>query len=155
MGVLEATRARGDLRPQAEINVTPLVDVMLVLLVIFMVTAPMLTAGLPVDLPKASTARPLERSGPVVVTLDRDGHVQLDGNDVAVDGLGEAILAASDGDRTRAVHVRADRECRHGALVAVLDQLGGHGLSRIAILTERGPGSSREARPDDKAPDPR
>ena len=108
MGVLEARRSRSsDLRPQAEINVTPLVDVMLVLLVVFMVTAPMLTAGLPVDLPKAATARPLERSEPAVVTLDRDGKVQLNGKDVAVDGLGDAILALSDGDRTRAIHVRA------------------------------------------------
>lgn len=155
MGVLEAIRSRGnDLRPQAEINVTPLVDVMLVLLIVFMVTAPMLTAGLPVDLPKATTAHPLERSEPIVVTLDRDGNAQLGDKGVAVDGLGDAILTLTAGDRTRAIHVRADRECRHGAVVAVLDQLGAHGLSRIAILTERAPGG-RAPRPDDKPSDSR
>lgn len=155
MGVLEAMRSRGgELRPQADINVTPLVDVMLVLLIVFMVTAPMLTAGLPVDLPKAATAPPLERSEPIVVTLDRDGNIQLGDTGVAVDGLGDAILTLTAGDRTRAVHIRADRECRHGAVVAVLDQLGAHGLSRVAILTERAPGG-RAPRQDDKPRDPR
>jgi biopolymer transport protein ExbD len=125
-------------RPQADINVTPLVDVMLVLLIIFMVTAPMLSAGLAVNLPTASTARPLEPKDPVVVTVDRDGHVRLGDDEVAADAVGDAVLARVGADLARPVHIRADRDTRHGAMVGVLDQLAARGLTRIAILTERG-----------------
>jgi len=122
-------------RPQADINVTPLVDVMLVLLIIFMVTAPMMSAGLAVKLPNASASQPLEPKAPIVVTLDRDGHVHLGSDDVAADAVGEGVLARVDGDLQRSIHIRADRDTPHGAVVEVLDRLAGRGLSHIAILT--------------------
>jgi biopolymer transport protein TolR len=139
MSVMSSMRSRvGAHQPQADINVTPMVDVMLVLLIIFMVTAPMLSAGLTVDLPTATTARPLDRAEPVVVTVDRDGRISLGGDEVAREVLADAVLARTQGDVARVVHIRADRETRHGVLVEVLDQLAMHGLTRIAILTERG-----------------
>ncbi|MCL2716921.1 MAG: biopolymer transporter ExbD [Alphaproteobacteria bacterium] len=123
-------------RPQADINVTPLVDVMLVLLIIFMVTAPMMSAGLAVKLPNASASQPLEPKAPIVVTLERDGRVHLGSDEIAADAVGEGVLARVEGDLQRSVHIRADRDTPHGAVVEVLNRIAGRGLTHIAILTQ-------------------
>ncbi len=78
-------------QPQADINVTPLVDVMLVLLIIFMVTAPLLAAGVKVDLPQANAARPLDPKEPVVVTVGKDGKLSLGTEEISPERLVEAV----------------------------------------------------------------
>jgi biopolymer transport protein ExbD len=121
-------------QPLAEINVTPLVDVMLVLLIIFMVTAPMLAAGIKVNLPSARTAQPLESKDPVVVTIARDGAVSVGKDSVARADLVAAVkakLAASNG----VVQLRGDKEAVYGAVVSVMDDLAAGGLTRIAIVS--------------------
>jgi biopolymer transport protein ExbD/biopolymer transport protein TolR len=127
----------GRARALSEINVTPLVDVMLVLLIVFMITAPLLATGMRVDLPQAASARPQDAKQPVVVTIGPDGALMLGHDPVAREALAPAIHAMLAGD-TRPVHVRGDREVPYGTVVAVMDHLAAHGLTRLALLTQTG-----------------
>ena len=120
-------------QPIAEINVTPLVDVMLVLLIVFMITAPLLAAGLRIDLPQAKAALPQNPKEPVVVTIGRDGLILLGRDPLPREALGAAVKAKLAGD-TRAIHLRGDREVPYGDIVAVMDHLAANGLTRIALL---------------------
>ena len=129
------SKSNGVYHVQAEINVTPLVDVMLVLLIIFMVTAPMMAAGLHVSLPQARAAQKLDPKPPVVLTIARDGKVSLDGEELSPDRLVAAVEARIGDDKTQPVHLRADRDVSYGDVVIVMDQLASHGLTRLAILT--------------------
>ncbi len=126
-------------RPLADINVTPLVDVMLVLLVVFMITAPMLAAGLKVDLPHASTARPLPPAEPIVVTVGRDGGLAVGTDPVAADDLVATIRARLGARDDRPIHVRGDRDAPYGDVVAVIDRLAADGLTRIALISKSRP----------------
>lgn len=128
---------------QADINVTPLVDVMLVLLVVFMITAPMLAVGLHVNLPQASAAAKLDPKPPVVLTYSKDGRIDLDGQDYALDQILAAIQAKLGDNKTQPIHLRADRETPYGDLVGLMDLLASHGLTRLAILT--GPATQPDA----------
>jgi biopolymer transport protein ExbD/biopolymer transport protein TolR len=120
--------------PLAEINVTPLVDVMLVLLIVFMITAPMLAAGMRVDLPQASTAQPLDPKEPVVITVQKDGKLFLGKDEVARDRVIEAVRAKFGSDRDRAIHLRGDREAAYGEVVALMDRLAANGFAKVALL---------------------
>jgi biopolymer transport protein TolR len=130
-------------QPLADINVTPLVDVMLVLLIIFMVTAPMLATGIKVNLPSAKTAQPLENKQPVIVVVAKDGAVSVGNEPVSHDELAakvEAKLADSNG----VVQLRGDRDASYGDVVSVMDELAANGVTRIAIVSNgrRSPASS-------------
>lgn len=133
----------GVYRVQAEINVTPLVDVMLVLLIIFMITAPMLTAGLHVNLPKAKAAQKLDPKPPVVLTYTRDGKVELDGESYGVEQIVEVVQARLGDDRTQPIHLRADRDSTYGDVIALMDALAARGLTRLALLTGPAPQGSK------------
>jgi biopolymer transport protein TolR len=136
-------------QPLAEINVTPLVDVMLVLLIVFMITAPLLAAGLRVDLPQARNALPQNLKEPVVVTMGRDGTLLLGSEGIARDQLAAAIrtrLAGAD----RPIHLRGDRDVAYGEIVAVMDHLAANGLTKVALLANArspAPGAPRPAQP--------
>jgi biopolymer transport protein TolR len=136
-------------QPLAEINVTPLVDVMLVLLIVFMITAPLLAAGLRVDLPQARNALPQNPKEPVVITIGKDGSLMLGSDAVARDQLADAIktrLAGAD----RPIHLRGDREVAYGEIVAVMDHLAANGLTKVALLANAkgaSPGAARAAQP--------
>jgi biopolymer transport protein TolR len=121
-------------QPLAEINVTPLVDVMLVLLIIFMVTAPMLATGIKVNLPSARTATPLESKEPVVVVVARDGAVSVGKDPVSRDALVAAVKGKL-GESNGIVQLRGDKEAAYGDVVSVMDDLAGNGISRIAIVS--------------------
>jgi len=125
-----------DLAPLAEINVTPLVDVMLVLLIIFMVTAPMLSAGLNVNLPQASTAKPVDPQNPVVLTIQSDGKISIGGDEIGRDGMVAAVRALI-GDTERIVHVRGDREVAYGEVVGVLDELALNGITKLSLIANQ------------------
>ncbi len=126
----------GFLRPQAEINVTPLVDVMLVLLIIFMITAPLLAAGVKVDLPQANAARPLDPKEPVVVAIGSDGKTSLGGEEIDRRDLVARIKLKLGDNASRIVHLRGDKEAAFGQIVAVMDELATNGIVHIAIVTE-------------------
>ena len=125
-------------RPLAEINVTPLVDVMLVLLIIFMVTAPLLTPGVKVDLPKASSGKSLNPKAPLVVSVGRDGHVAFGADEISYENLGAAVKAKMGDDVSQVVHIRGDKDASFGDVVRAMDRLTLAGVVHIAILTAPG-----------------
>ena len=132
-------RARGRSRPMAEINVTPFVDVMLVLLIIFMVAAPLLTVGVPVELPKtAANALPAEAEEPLTVTVTAEGVVMVQESEIARDALiGKlrAIAAERADDR---IFLRADGAVPYAEVVQVMGALNRAGFSNIGLVTESG-----------------
>jgi biopolymer transport protein TolR len=136
-------------QPLAEINVTPLVDVMLVLLIIFMVTAPMLAAGIKVNLPSAKTAEPLEAKEPVVVVVAKDGAVSVGKDPVSRDELAAKVKARL-GESNGVVQLRGDRQASYGDVVSVMDDLAANGVTRIAIVSS----GRRSAATPDLAPKP-
>ena len=135
---LPSGRGRGRRAPMADINVTPMVDVMLVLLIIFMVTAPLLTAGVPVNLPD-SRANPLDQDQkPVQISLDGSGKIFVDKDEV-----GEAMLPdlfaqlarkTQDGQPPQ-VFLRADKGLDYGRVMRVMGDLNAAGLNRVALVT--------------------
>lgn len=126
----------GGYRPLADINVTPLVDVMLVLLIVFMITAPMLAQGLKVNLPQAKAAQPVNPKDPVVVSITKDGHIAVGADEIELADLVGTVLGKVDSDLTRVIQVRADKEASYGALVGVLDELSSNGLVHIALVSD-------------------
>jgi biopolymer transport protein TolR len=129
--------------PMAEINVTPLVDVMLVLLIIFMVTAPLLTAGVPVNLPD-SRAKPLAQDQkPVEVSLDRAGKLYVDKDEVTEAALPARLEALAARAEPPQIYLRADRGLDYGRVMRVMGELNRAGLNRVSMLTTEasaGPG---------------
>ncbi len=125
-----------DDRPMAEINMTPLVDVMLVLLTIFMVTAPLFTHAVRIDLPRARSAPSADK--PQVVTLSIDSTGTLRWNDETVDEavLTERLSAAAARDPQPEMHLRADRDARYEPIARLLSQVQSAGLNRLAIVTD-------------------
>jgi biopolymer transport protein TolR len=135
---LPSQRGRGRRAPMADINVTPLVDVMLVLLIIFMVTAPLLTAGVPVELPD-SKAKPLDQDQqPVEIALDREGHIYVDKlavtEAVLPDSLAQ-IAAKQQNGKPPQIFLRADRHLDYGKVMRVMGELNHAGLNRVALVT--------------------
>jgi biopolymer transport protein TolR len=126
-------------RPMSEINVTPFVDVMLVLLIVFMVSAPLLTAGVPVDLPDAQ-AKPLAiDKTPITVTIDHDGKVFLQKDPVAIDQLVPKLTAlATDGPDAR-IYVRGDRTVSYGTIMQVMATISGAGFKHIGLVSLKQP----------------
>jgi len=135
---LPSQRGRGRRAPMADINVTPLVDVMLVLLIIFMVTAPLLTAGVPVELPD-SKAKPLDQDQqPVEVALDRDGNIYVDKLAVTEAVLPDAlaqVAAKQQNGKPPQIFLRADRHLDYGKVMHVMGELNHAGLNRVALVT--------------------
>jgi biopolymer transport protein TolR len=135
---LPSQRSGGRRAPMAEINVTPLVDVMLVLLIIFMVTAPLLTAGVPVNLPD-SRAKPLDQDKqPTEISLDADGRIFIAKDEVTPDALParlDAIAAQSGEGDPPQVYLRADTALDYGRVMRVMGELNRAGLNRVALVT--------------------
>jgi biopolymer transport protein ExbD len=122
--------------PLAEINVTPMVDVMLVLLVIFMVTAPLLSVAVPLDLPKSQAARLAEPKKPIVLSLDRNGDAFLGDERVAAGDLEPRLAALAAEDSSRIVYVRGDRTITYDRLMDVLGLVSRAGFARVSLLAE-------------------
>jgi biopolymer transport protein TolR len=148
MGLSGSSRARGRGKrraPMAEINVTPLVDVMKVLLIIFMVTAPLLTSGVPIELPD-SRANPLDQEpDQVTISIDRQGVVFIDDERVANGGLAERLGALHHGGKPPLVTLRADRGIDYGRVMAVMGELNHAGFNSISLVTSSVTGGSSEA----------
>ena len=117
-----------------EINVTPFIDVMLVLLIIFMVAAPLATVDVRVDLPTSTAAAQPRPDRPIFLTLAADRSLSLADAAVAREALGPALAAASKGDREQRVLLRADKAVPYGEVMAVLDLLRGAGYAKVALV---------------------
>ena len=132
-------RRRGRAQPMAEINVTPFVDVMLVLLIIFMVAAPLLTVGVPVELPKtAATALPAEQEEPLTVTVTAQGAVQIQTTDTPRDQLVTKLRAIASERASDRVFLRADGAVPYAQVMEVMGALNAGGFSNIGLVTDIG-----------------
>jgi biopolymer transport protein TolR len=122
----------------ADINVTPLVDVMLVLLIIFMISAPMLHQGIEVALPKSEApAMPTRTSDPLVLSINRDGMVYLKDRPVHPTKLIEVLTPMLRGREDETVFLKGDRDVPYGRVIEVLDTLHKGGISKVGMVTER------------------
>ena len=134
---LPSSRGKGRRAPMADINVTPLVDVMLVLLIIFMVTAPLLTAGVQVNLPE-SRAKPLDQDQkPIQISIDERGAIFLDNSEVAEGQLPTLLseIASERGAETPQVFLRADTRLDYGKVMGVMGELNRAGLNKVSLVT--------------------
>ncbi|KIN79434.1 protein TolR [Sulfitobacter mediterraneus] len=132
-------RRRGRVQPMSEINVTPFVDVMLVLLIIFMVAAPLLTVGVPVELPKtAAGALPADQEEPLTVTITAEGAVQIQTTQVERAALVTRLRAIAAERTSDRVFLRADGKVRYSAVMEIMGALNAGGFSNIGLVTDIG-----------------
>ncbi|HEY1932342.1 MAG TPA: protein TolR [Acetobacteraceae bacterium] len=133
---LNTRTGRGRYRPLAEINVTPLVDVMLVLLIIFMVTAPLMTSGVSVDLPKTN-AQPINSdSQPLTVSINAQGTIYLQNEQVDLPQLVAKLQAISQNNVDRRIFVRGDKDLPYGRIMQVMGTITQGGFTKVALLAE-------------------
>jgi len=135
---------RGRRKPvMAEINVTPMVDVMLVLLIIFMVSAPLLTVGVPLDLPQTQAKSLEQDKTPLQLSVDTRGRVFINDTEVAMADLIPKLKAITDarGGMDERIYMRADKKADYGTVAKIMGQLSGAGFKRLALVTEVEQGS--------------
>jgi biopolymer transport protein TolR len=122
----------------SEINVTPMVDVMLVLLIIFMVSAPLLTVGVPLDLPQTQAKSLDQDKNPLTLSVNLEGHVFLNDTEIALDDLVPKLKAITDarGGADERIFVRGDRHVDYGTVMKVMGRLSAAGFRRVALVTE-------------------
>lgn len=126
----------GGYKPLAEINVTPFVDVMLVLLIVFMVTAPLLTVGVPIDLPKTDAQQLGEEKEPLTITVDKSGKVFLQETEIRIDEIVPKLLAIAESGYSERIYVRGDRRTNYGLMMKLMGTVSAAGFTRIALITE-------------------
>ncbi|GBR05507.1 ExbD/TolR proton channel family protein [Gluconobacter cerinus NRIC 0229] len=124
-------------RPASEINVTPLVDVMLVLLIIFMVTAPMMTSGVNVDLPKTDASPVNADTKPITVSLRNDGSLYLGEDPITPEQLVDQLKVQSQNDPNHRIFVRADAHIDYGRVMQVMGQITSGGFTHVALLAQQ------------------
>ena len=129
-------RDNGDRGTMSQINVTPLVDVMLVLLVIFMVTAPMMQQGVQVNLPKADTKSLAPKEDTLVVSVEKSGRTTINGSEIQGGQLKEKLDSMLAGRAKREVFLKADSAVPYGEVVQVMAQIKGAGVERLGMVTE-------------------
>src|ERR671918_2612443 len=130
---------RGRRAPMAEINVTPFVDVMLVLLIVFMVTAPLLTVGVTVDLPETASSPLPGQDEPLTVSVARDGTVFLQDSKIDLADLGPRLLAITERRPDTRIFVRGDKVIDYGRVMQVVGAIHNAGFTRVALVTELEP----------------
>jgi biopolymer transport protein TolR len=123
--------------PMAEINVTPMVDVMLVLLIVFMVAAPLLTVGVPIDLPETQAKSLNTESQPVMVSVTPDGLIYVQDNVVAAADLLTRVAAVATAGTEERIFVRGDASANYGSVMRVMGMLSAAGYNRIGLITEQ------------------
>ncbi|MBT8352235.1 MAG: protein TolR [Deltaproteobacteria bacterium] len=119
----------------SQINVTPFVDVMLVLLIIFMVTAPMMMEGINVSLPEASSKPLVLEKKPLVISINSDNKIFINDFNVTVEHLGEKLLKIIDGKTNREVFLKADKNISYGMVVRVMSEIKGAGIENLGMVT--------------------
>ena len=129
-------RGSGKKRLVSEINVTPLVDVMLVLLIIFMVTAPMMTQGLDVDLPETTSKQLRQEENPIVVTVDEEGTITINEIALARDLLIQELQKQYKANQKQPIFLRADRNVPYGNVVTVMSDIKSVGFDKIGMITK-------------------
>jgi biopolymer transport protein TolR len=129
-------RLAGRYRPMSEINVTPLVDVMLVLLVVFMVAAPLLTVGVPVDLPQTQAPPITEPKEPLVITINGEGQIFIQETEVPAEALVPRLQAITGSNPEALLYVRGDRAINYGRVVEVMSLISTAGFRKVSLIAE-------------------
>jgi len=134
-------------RPMSDINVTPLVDVMLVLLVVFMVTAPLLTVGVPVDLPQTAAPPINEPKEPTVITVNKEGEIYIQDNSVPIDTLVARLQAITGANPDAVLYVRGDKDINYGKVLEIMSLISNAGFHKVSLVAEapKGQGQSQTA----------
>ncbi|MEO3428881.1 protein TolR [Pelagibius sp. CAU 1746] len=135
-------------RPLSEINVTPFVDVMLVLLIVFMVTAPLLTVGVPVDLPKTQAQSIADPEEPLVISVNAEGTIYIQDTEVELNKLVPRLRAITESKPDTRIFVRGDRAIAYGRIMQVMGTVNSAGFKRVALIAEL-PKGGEAAAPDD------
>ena len=120
----------------SEINVTPFVDVMLVLLIVFMVTAPLLTVGIPVDLPKVKASALTDKKDPIEITVNLEGEVYIGESLVEVDNLIPRINAITEQNTEARIYIRGDRVVAYGRIMEIMSIINSAGYIKVALITQ-------------------
>src|SRR5437868_377829 len=128
--------AGGRYKPMSDINVTPLVDVMLVLLVVFMITAPLLTVGVPVELPQTQAPPINEPKEPTVITVQRDGAIFIQEASIPVDNLVPKLQAITGSNPDAVLYVRGDKEINYGRVLEVMSLVTAAGFHKVSLVAE-------------------
>ncbi len=129
-------KGRQSYQPMAEINVTPFVDVMLVLLIIFMVTAPLLTVGVPIELPKTKAKQLDSKKEPLTVTVDQKGQIFLQEAKVKLEEVVPKLVAISKQGFSEQIYVRGDKDTNYGTVMKVMGTISAAGFQRINLVTD-------------------
>jgi biopolymer transport protein TolR len=131
-------RSRRRRAPMSQINVTPFVDVMLVLLVVFMITAPLLTVGVPVDLPKTAASRMVGQDEPLVITVQADGKVYIQDTEIELARLIPRLSAITENKKDTRIFVRGDKAVPYGRVMQVMSSISTAGFPKVALVAEDG-----------------
>ncbi len=140
-------RRQRHFRANSDINVTPLVDVMLVLLIIFMVTAPMLTVGVPVDLPKTQAAQMNDQVEPLVVSVDEQGRIFLQETEMPRETLIGRLQAITGSNPDAKIYVRGDKKLPYGQVMEIMGAIAAGGFSKVSLIAEMPTAPSKTQRP--------
>jgi len=130
-------KGRGRYRPMAEINVTPLVDVMLVLLIVFMVTAPLITSGVDVNLPQANAKPVNSDSQPIVITVNAQDQVFIGNSQIQLSNLVSTLQTSTQGNQDRRIFVRGDQSVSYGDMLQVMATITDGGFTKVALLAKQ------------------
>jgi|SRR6056300_1557446 biopolymer transport protein TolR len=122
--------------PISDINVTPFVDVMLVLLIVFMVTAPLLTVGVPIELPKTDAKQMSEESEPLTITLDKEGNIYIQEMEIPFSELGEKLEAIGMGNYDQKIYINGDKNINYEMLMKVMAKINSAGFTSIGLVTD-------------------
>ncbi len=120
----------------SEINVTPFVDVMLVLLIVFMVTAPLLTVGIPVDLPKVKADALTDQKDPIEITIKLDGKIYIGESLVEVENLVPRLNSITDQNTEARIYLRGDRVVAYGRVMAIMSKINSAGYTKVALVAQ-------------------
>ena len=134
-------------RPMTDINVTPLVDVMLVLLVVFMVTAPLLTVGVPVDLPQTQAPPINEPKEPTVITVNKEGTLYIQDGVVPMDNLVAKLQAITGSNPDAVLYVRGDKDINYGKVLEVMSLISNAGFHKVSLVAEAPKGGQAPVAP--------
>ena len=127
---------RSSKEPMSEINVTPFVDVMLVLLIVFMVTAPLLTVGIPVDLPKVKADALTDQKDPIEITIKLDGKIYIGESLVEVENLVPRLNSITDQNTEARIYLRGDRVVAYGRVMAIMSKINSAGYTKVALVAQ-------------------
>ena len=139
-------RGRRRYRPLSELNVTPMVDVMLVLLIVFMVTAPLLTVGVPVDLPKSQAPAINENKEPLVISVNSEGDIFVQEMKLDADSLVPKLQAITNNNPDAVIYVRGDKAINYGRIMEVMGLIASAGFTKVSLVAELPQGSAGAAR---------